>query len=315
MRTTPWHGGSRTLAAVAVLALILGGCSEARLAVATTKSPYGLRGNYKIGNPYQVKSVWYYPAVDYDYDETGIASWYGADFHNKATANGEIYDMNELTAAHKTLPLPSMVRVTNLENGRSLAVRVNDRGPFVRGRIIDMSRQSAQLLGFQKQGTARVRVQIMADESRTLASLYQSGQQTAALATPSQAAPPPPEAAPLTAVTAQPLGGAPTPAPTLAAPVRILAPEGIEPDGKVSLVAVRPTQIYIQAGAFTAQANALRQQTKLATFGRTRVVPVWVEGQQFFRVRLGPIASVEQADRLLDRVIAAGLTLARVVVD
>ncbi|HEX9446391.1 MAG TPA: septal ring lytic transglycosylase RlpA family protein, partial [Dongiaceae bacterium] len=102
---------------------------------------------YKIGKPYQVDGVWYYPKTDMDYDETGIASWYGPGFHGQYTANGEVYDQNGLTAAHKTLPLPSMVRVTNLDNGRSIVVRVNDRGPFVNGRIVDLTRRDAQLLG------------------------------------------------------------------------------------------------------------------------------------------------------------------------
>src|SRR5437870_10990840 len=94
-------------------------------------------GVYKIGQPYQVDSVWYYPREQPDYDETGIASWYGPTFYGRHTANGEMYDGNQLTAAHKTLPMPVNVRVTNLDNGKSLVVRVNDRGPYARGRIID----------------------------------------------------------------------------------------------------------------------------------------------------------------------------------
>ena len=89
-------------------------------------------GDYKVGKPYQINGVWYYPVVDYSYSETGIASWYGPGFNGRLTANGEIYDDSKLTAAHRTLPLPSMVRVTNLENGRSIVVRVNDRGAFSR---------------------------------------------------------------------------------------------------------------------------------------------------------------------------------------
>jgi rare lipoprotein A len=112
-------------------------------------------GAFKVGNPYQISGVWYYPKEDPFYDETGIASWYGEDFHGKATANGERYDMNALTAAHRTLPMPVVVRVTNLENGRSLRLRLNDRGPYARGRIIDVSKRAAQLLGFQENGTAR----------------------------------------------------------------------------------------------------------------------------------------------------------------
>ena len=126
-------------------------------------------GGYKVGKPYQINGVWYYPSEDYSYDETGIASWYGPDFHGKYTANGDVFDQNGVTAAHRTLPMPSIVRVTNLENGRSIEVKVNDRGPFAHGRILDLSKHAAELLGMDMQGTARVRVQIMADESRALA--------------------------------------------------------------------------------------------------------------------------------------------------
>lgn len=125
-------------------------------------------GVYKVGKPYQIMGRWYYPKEDYHYSEVGIASWYGDDFHAKRTANGEKYDMNTLTAAHRTLPLPSVVKVTNLENGRSLVVRVNDRGPYVKDRIIDLSKRAAQLLGYQTKGTAKVKVEIMADESKAL---------------------------------------------------------------------------------------------------------------------------------------------------
>ncbi len=125
-------------------------------------------GCYKIGNPYKVRGKWYYPKEDYNYSETGIASWYGEDFHAKKTANGEKYDMNALTAAHRTLPLPSIVKVTNLQNGRSLVLRVNDRGPYASNRIIDVSKRAAGLLGFQTQGTTKVRVEVMEKESKAL---------------------------------------------------------------------------------------------------------------------------------------------------
>ena len=125
-------------------------------------------GVYKVGNPYQIMGRWYYPKEDYNYSEVGIASWYGDDFHAQKTANGESYDMNTLTAAHRTLPLPSIVKVTNLENGRSLVLRVNDRGPYAKERIIDISKRGAQLLGYQTKGTAKVKVEIMAQESKAL---------------------------------------------------------------------------------------------------------------------------------------------------
>lgn len=129
--------------------------------------PTGNQGvERKIGNPYKVAGVWYHPKEDPTYDQIGHASWYGKDFHGKKTANGEIYNMNALTAAHKTLPLPTFVKVTNLENNRSIVLRVNDRGPFVAGRLIDVSRRGAQLLGFQKQGVTRVRIQVSDEQGR-----------------------------------------------------------------------------------------------------------------------------------------------------
>ena len=125
-------------------------------------------GIYKIGKPYQIAGRWYYPKEDYNYSETGVASWYGEDFNGKRTANGERYNMNTLTAAHRTLPLPCIVKVTNLQNGRSVVVRVNDRGPYVKDRIIDLSKHGAQLLGYMGQGTTKVKVEIMAKESKAL---------------------------------------------------------------------------------------------------------------------------------------------------
>ena len=116
-------------------------------------------GRYKLGKPYQIAGRWYEPKHNPGYDHTGRASWYGSAFHGRRTANGEVFDKQALTAAHPTLPLPSYVRVTNLRNDHSVVVRVNDRGPFGHGRIIDVSRRTADLLGFTRAGTADVRVQ------------------------------------------------------------------------------------------------------------------------------------------------------------
>src|SRR5690606_18692928 len=146
-----------------------------------TGTPCKTTADYKIGKPYRINGVWYYPGEDYGYSETGIASWYGPAFHGRPTANGEVFDMNALTAAHRTLPMPSMVRVTNLGNGRAVVLRVNDRGPFAHGRIIDVSRRAAQLLGFERQGTARVRVEILEAESRALAMAASGGPSAPAL--------------------------------------------------------------------------------------------------------------------------------------
>ena len=128
-------------------------------------------GRVKIGQPYLVLGHWYTPADDRAYDVTGIASWYGPGFHALSTASGERYDQDAISAAHKTLPLPCFVEVANLDNGRVLTVRVNDRGPFVDGRIIDLSRRSAQLLGVDRPGTARVRVRRVFPDAVQIAAL------------------------------------------------------------------------------------------------------------------------------------------------
>jgi rare lipoprotein A len=124
----------------------------------TVHAPSGAGGSYKVGEPYQVAGVWYLPREQPDYDVTGMASWYGDAFNQKPTANGEIFDMGAISGAHTTLPLPSMVEVTNLDNGRKLLVRVNDRGPFVDGRVIDLSHAAARELGYDQRGLAHVRV-------------------------------------------------------------------------------------------------------------------------------------------------------------
>src|SRR5882672_11635844 len=123
------------------------------------------RGAYKIGAPYKIDGVTYTPQEEFNHVETGVASWYGPGFHGKSTANGERYDQSERTAAHRTLQMPSIVRVTNLDNGLSTVVRVNDRGPFARSRIIDLSRTAAQELDIVRNGTGRVRIDQLTAES------------------------------------------------------------------------------------------------------------------------------------------------------
>jgi rare lipoprotein A len=116
-------------------------------------------GTYRVGEPYVVGGRMYVPQYDARYKAVGLASWYGDDFTGRYTANGEIFDMNAVSAAHPTMPLPSYARVTNLQNGRSLIVRVNDRGPYARNRIIDLSMRAAHLLGIIRSGTGLVRVE------------------------------------------------------------------------------------------------------------------------------------------------------------
>ncbi len=300
------------------LVLVLGVCACAgrQTAPGGLAAKSAAHGSYKVGNPYQVNGIWYYPAEDYSYDETGIASWYGPGFHKERTANGETFNQEQVTAAHKTLPMPSLVRVTNLDNGRSLVVRVNDRGPFVGGRIIDLSHRSAQLLGYDRVGTAKVRVQILPDESRAVAAAARAG-------TPLEMSDlgPPPAADPLGTVETAgmpppqpPLSRPPVPAPTT---VPGTTEEGIflpAPEVQETKVAEEP-QIYIQAGAFSQYENASRLRDLVASFGPASISQVRVGGAHLFRVRLGPILSVDRADAVLARIVEAGNANARVVID
>jgi rare lipoprotein A len=148
-------------------------------------------GYYMVGQPYRIAGKTYIPREDPQYSKVGIASWYGEDFHGRQTANGEIYDLDAVTAAHPTMPLPSYARVTNLENGRSITVRVNDRGPFVDNRIIDVSRTVARKLDFANAGIAQVRVEYIGpasleanDEKTLLASYREPGSAPGIFASP-----------------------------------------------------------------------------------------------------------------------------------
>jgi peptidoglycan lytic transglycosylase len=125
-------------------------------------------GHYKVGVPYKINGRWYYPQEDPFYDKIGIASWYGQDFHCKKTANGQIFNKEEFTAAHKTLPLPSVAIVTNLSNGRATKVIINDRGPFAHDRIIDLSERTATALGMRRKGVSTVRVKFLQNETNRL---------------------------------------------------------------------------------------------------------------------------------------------------
>ncbi len=358
------HWVTKGVAGIA-LAVLLAGCGERGHAPPAGQAAAPSRGYYKVGAPYQVEGVWYYPGSDYSYDETGIASWYGPDFHGKFTANGEVYNMNDLTAAHPTLPLPSIVRVTNLDNGRSIVVRVNDRGPYLRGRIIDLSRRAAQLVGMIGTGTAKVRVQILPDESRQAVLLAQQGEipsaeriasavptekvtaetlvpppgvqaapgpTTAAPAWPAQPPPAPvvvasAQAAPLPAQATPVASPQPVASATLAAPaapglspISAAAAAAADPvkavlDQAVITLPVKATSIYVQVGAFSQYDNANRLRAKLSTMGATKVTQASVEGLPFFRVRMGPAVTVDDADRLLDLVVRAGYHDARIVVE
>ena len=307
-------GGFRPigLCAALIAALALAACSTGKPRGTKAPLPPIERsiGNYKVGKPYQIGGVWYYPKVDYNYDKTGIASWYGPGFHGRQTANGEIFDQNALSAAHPTLPMPSVVEVTNLENGRVVAVRINDRGPFKNGRIIDMSKRGAQLLGFERQGTAKVRVRILEDESRQHALAAQNKSAPPELAAKA--------AVPVTSVAAAPLDpdGTQTAAATVVEPKVVERETVVEwPTGQVQNQRVANSRIYIQAGSFLRRDNATRLSVQLSRYGQSRVVPLTVGKQHYFRVRLGPIASVSKADGILQRLLNQGLSDAHVIVD
>jgi rare lipoprotein A len=165
-----WRLSAVSCLALAAIAGVAGACStskprfDSRYGAASPRVvdfnrpvPKG-GGTYKLGIPYQVNGRWYVPQEDPFYDRIGLASYYAEDFHGRRTSNGEIFDMWALTAAHPTLPLPSYAYVTNLANGRTLLVRVNDRGPYVNSRLIDLSRATARYLGYEGHGLARVRV-------------------------------------------------------------------------------------------------------------------------------------------------------------
>ena len=300
---------------------LLMGCALALAACGTTHAPETGRGGaaggtYKVGEPYQVKGAWYYPHEDYSYDETGIASWYGDDFHGQRTANGEIYNKNELTAAHKTLPLPSLARVTNLDNGKSVVVRVNDRGPFSGTRLIDVSQRTADLLGFEKQGTAKVRVQVLADESKAIAdAMRHYGGKPVTVADAGVNG-----NAAVTPVTSQPLD---SPSPESAQ----LEPIKTTPQIHKELLATKPVaevvqlkvtganRIYVQAGAFTVLENASKLKHKLAKLGSVEVSNAIVNGTIFYRVRVGPVADVAQADNMVKQVAQVGAIQPRIVID
>lgn len=261
-------------------------------------------GFFKVGSPYRIRGVLYRPDTNYAYDQTGVASWYGPGFHGKQTANGEIFDTNALTAAHPTLPMPSLVRVTHRDNGRSVVVRINDRGPFASGRIIDLSRRAAEALDMIRSGIAPVRVQILERESRLMAARAQSASQPGGIPTrvtmllDGRAAgePPLPAAAPVVGVAQQSLG---------APPVLSTTPSAATPSAD--------RQIYIQLGSFANRDNAERLVDIMSDLGRVQMDSRMVGGVTYQRVLLGPFASQDAADARFAEVRRRGLIGAQLV--
>lgn len=216
----------------------------------------------RSGNrPYIVYGKTYYPLKDANgYKERGIASWYGKKFHGRRTSSGEPYDMYAMTAAHKTLPLPSYVRVKNLGNQRSVIVRVNDRGPFIGNRVIDLSFSAATKLGIVGAGTGMVELAVVGASTNQLS--------------------------------------APTPAPA-------------------SQSQTATPQLYLQLGAFASRQNAASLQSRLgaAQLGSIFITPVFRNNVRMFRVRVGPLASVAESDRLVQRAMAYGVADAHIVIE
>ena len=246
-------------------------------------------GIYKIGTPYQIMGIWYYPRENSNYDEMGIASWYGPKFHGRRTANGEIFDMNLLTAAHPTLPMPVRARVTNLENGKSIIVRINDRGPFAKDREIDLSRKAAEVLGFRDKGTTEVRVQYLGR-----APMYDSAGRLIRVPEPATfiaERPRTPDenkrvsAAPVEQVEKQTLDGR-----TLADAPPLIASK----------------RYAVQVGVFSSRFNAERLKRQLDSLTPAEVSEAKINGETYYRVKVGGANVREDARQTLDMLVSAG---------
>ncbi len=305
------------LLSLALGLLALAGCNEMKLALHVVKKlsleteeteplpAAAEEEGYKLGEPYEIDHVWYFPNYDSNYDRTGVASWYGHPFHGRPTANGERYDMNDVTAAHPTLPLPSRVRVTNLENGRQLIVRVNDRGPFIDGRLIDVSRRAAQLLGFYRTGLAEVRVEYLgldhlepdvpwpADSPKTLL----------ANGTPSETATSHEVASSAGAVERPPVK-----------PVRkaALDPPQTE-NGRTAASAGRSRGFLVEAAVMEGRDDADRLSAIVRSLGTVAVEPERRSGRVVFAVRIGPVDSDDEAATILAQLNQAGLKESHII--
>jgi rare lipoprotein A len=266
------------------------------------------------------------PQEEFNHVETGVASWYGPGFHGKSTANGEQYNQEDHTAAHRTLQMPAIVRVTNLDNGRSTVVRVNDRGPYARSRIIDLSRAAAQYLDIVRNGTAHVRIDQLSAESETVKEVAQGGggasEQQAALvqlAAGQRAAPaaaPPP-------IQQEAVQQAPPPPPQevfVRAEPPPGRPAGVGKSGPtIASIASGTSQsggsFYVQTGAFSTMNNAQRQRDLISSYGSTEIFQASAGGHEVYRVRVGPYTTPDAAGIVADRLKRSGYGEARVVAD
>lgn len=308
----------------------LAACSETQYAAHLAKqvtlpsdTPKAV-GRFKVGSSYKIQGKRYYPKETYENVETGIASWYGPGFHGKMTANGEIFDKNELTAAHRTLQMPSIVRVTNLNNGRSLILRVNDRGPFSKNRILDVSERAAELLDFKGQGTTKVKVEVLKKESLEVAMAAKRGEDTRGyevaynqnrLPEPIRIAQAQPPKAPQPAVQQQIANVAPQPSykPSLISSAQATQPF---PAASATFGAPKLTpKLYIQAGSFSMEQNAMELARKLERHGPSNVTLARVNDTPYYRVRLGPFASATDADAALNALRSGPVPDAKIIAD
>lgn len=231
----------------------------------------------RVGPPYEANGRWYVPTPEPGYAQTGMASWYGPTFHGQRTASGETFDQEALTAAHPTLPIPSLVQVTNLENGREIIVRVNDRGPFVGDRLIDLSRRSAEVLGFETAGQARVHVRYLGPAPRRVTP---DGSSTPA------STPRTPPRAPATAQEG-PMSLLPQP----------IASTEVRPTIQSGVAAAPLGAYFVQIGAFSDIANANHARTGASAAGPVEVdIRRTQAGAELFRVRVGPWANRADAE-------------------
>jgi rare lipoprotein A len=265
--------------------------------------------HYVLGAPYQADGVWYYPRESYQQQETGVAMVYPSG-HTDLTADGEVFDQTALAAAHQTLQLPVIARLTNLENGRQILVRINDRGPATPHRLIEVTHRTATLLDFPADGVARVRLQVLPTESYAAADAVQGAPRlevsTAPLGAVQQSElPPPGAAAPVTAA------ASPAPAQPVA---QAVASTDLRLPEAVTQASPDPGSLFVRLGTFQTFQYADIQRAHVAGLG-ARIVSTREGRVQTHRVIIGPFTSLQQADAVLDQVLLAGVTDARIVVE
>lgn len=271
-------------------------------------------GKYHVGKPYAVGSTTYHPREDPNYNRVGLASWYGDLFHGRYTANGEVYDMDRLSAAHPTMPLPSYARVTNLNNGRSIVVRVNDRGPFSNDRIIDLSRRSADALGFRRNGTATVRVAYLGraplNGDDSYERRYLAGQSFMQMADTSAAQPA--DKKRIVSLAEEEAKYASS-AWRLGSPAATAPPQPAKPAQEANGGVTIKGGFLIQAGMFKMQENVDKARAALSPIATVEVSQVEYGGEMLSRVRIGPFPDRKAARAALGKVTKAGYRGARIV--